>query len=85
MAYIVITSDADFINVEFNEAANEWDKAKIRRAEARSVCLIKGDRGVEVIWSNGGVFLLHYSYVDSIDEVEITSNTVLFTELKKIM
>jgi hypothetical protein len=85
MAFIVITSDVDFIYVEFNDASAEWNRVKLKRTQARSVCKMIDNKGVEVIWSDSKNFVLKHEYVDSIDGVEITDNDLLYSKLCDLM
>ena len=85
MAFIVITSDTNFVYLQFNNAAVEWTDAKVKRSAVRSVCKLIEDKGVEVIWSDSNYFTLKAIYVDSIDGVTINDNDELFNALKALM
>ena len=86
MAFVVITSDTEFVYIEFNLAATEWSDAKVRRTDSRSVCTIVEDKGVEIIWDDGSKTILKHEYVDSIDGDEnITSNLILRDKLRALM
>ena len=85
MALIVITSDADFVYVEFNDSASEWNDAKISRVLVRAVCKLVDDIGVEVIWTDSKSFILKWEYVDSVNGVSVTSNIELRDKLRLLM
>lgn len=86
MAFAVITSDADFVYIEFNLATTNWADVKVRRSMARSVCLMPEDSGVQIIWNDGNYTILKHQYVDSVDgDTNITSNEILRDKLRALM
>lgn len=86
MAFIEITSDEDYVYIEFNNAAQEFVDSKVQRSAFRSVNKVIEDKGVEIFFQNGDMVLFKYQYIDSIDgDTNITNNTILRDKLRALM
>ena len=83
MALVVITpvTGTTKVSVEFNLAAQRYEKLEIDKTHVRTVAKLADDAGVELIMTDD-IEQLHYTYVDEVNgNSSITSNEILYNEL----
>ena len=86
MTGIVVTSDVDFVEITFNDYADNWENAKVKRTSAQRVQWQTNNGGVDIVWLDGEIFNFPtYTIVDGIDGVVPTSDEDLYDKLKALM
>lgn len=85
MANIVITKTGDIIEAVYNEQTAKYEKFATNVVTDERVGLLVGDVGVETNLLCTQLMQYDYNMVDTIGGVSITSNTILYTELKNML
>lgn len=85
MANIVITKTGDIMEAVYNDQAGKYEKFATNVVTDERVGLLVGDVGVETNLLCTQLMQYDYTMVDTIAGVSITSNAILYTELKNML
>jgi hypothetical protein len=85
MANIVVTKTGDILSIEYNDAARRFSRYARNLNTGSRLAELNHDKGIETdILCLMDIQYTHDMF-DTIGGVNITSNTVLFDELKKML
>ena len=85
MANIVITKSGDVMEAVYNTRAGKYEKFATNVVTDERVGLLVGDVGVETNLLCTQIMQYDYTMVDTIGGVSITSNAILYAELKNML
>ena len=80
MALIQITTNGNYLDVEFNGAARRWEKMRIEK-RPRVIAKIpahRGKGGVEVFWDDNTTNVISHEYVDDFNGTNPSSDDELY-------
>lgn len=86
MAGIIITSDANFIEIDFDGKHQYLMGGKFRKSLIGSVCCLKVGEGVQIVTHDTKPIIIKYTDVASVaGDEDVTSDPILCNMLKALM
>ena len=82
---IIVTKVGDILSVEYNGESPRFDEYARNMATGHKIARLANDNGVETSMMCNSDIQYHHDMFDTVGGVAVTTNQLLFDELKKML